>query len=151
MLRSPPAFFWLLALAFAASAAPAQAQTMHPFTGKGYGAETDRMPVQGGTLVQYGLGGKGNPLGEYKATGQHVEDTAQTTITNGQMTITAPGGDQLFLSYEGTIDADGNITAAATLQGGTGQFQGATGSAALSIQDWGLGMLGVGWQGTVTY
>jgi hypothetical protein len=148
MLRLFNGHAWLIAWAFLLFAAPAQAQVA--FSAKSFGNEVDETPVEGGILIQYALVGQGNPLGEFKATGQYVVH-ADASLTDGQMTITVTNGDQLFLGFSGTVFANGDFAVLVTVLGGTGQFQAATGSADLWAQDWGMGTFGAAWQGIISY
>jgi hypothetical protein len=120
------------------------------FTAKGEGNYTDNIPVDGGTLLQYLAAGIGSPTGKFTASGQHVV-TNDGYITDGQLTLKDFSGNQIFLSYSGTINDDGDFVVTGTVFGGTGQFQGATGDVGLHGQDWGLGMFGLIVNGTISY
>jgi hypothetical protein len=126
------------------------AQAQQPFLAKGEGIYANDMPVDGGVLMQYLAAGNGSPTTKFTASGHHIE-TDDGYITNGRMTLKDLGGDQIFLSYSGTINNDGDFVVTGTVIGGTGQFQGASGDVGLHGQDWRLGMFGLIVNGTISY
>lgn len=96
--------------------------------------------------------GTASHLGQVTMVSNHCTPPANV-ITDGQMTLVAANGDELHLTYAGTCDFDpfspvGTIFPChtpAVVVGGTGRFQGATGTAqtialitfaGLGVPDW---------------
>ncbi len=119
----------LTALALLPLAYPAMAEDQAPFKGVEVGAYTaGPFDFPFATVLNTGEG-EATHLGHYSVTGSIVINLLSGAVT-GTFTLTAANGDMLFLTLTGnapppsvkeTVD---NIT----VTGGTGRFEGATGS-----------------------
>ena len=76
-------------------------------------------------------------LGKVTASWRHCAPVVLPTYTDGQVTFVAANGDTLAGEYDGVTDGDWPIT----LVGGTGRFEGASGTVYLdyydAVGDWG--------------
>ena len=119
----------LTALTLLPLAHPAIAGDEVPYKGKEVGAVTKeafQFPFsQNSTVAE----GEATYIGHYTLTGNFVVDVRSGTAT-GVFTLIAANGDMLFLDMEGhTVPTDLTKTVANfTVTGGTGRFEGATGS-----------------------
>jgi hypothetical protein len=119
----------LTALALLALAYPAMAGDQVPYKGEEVGAVTKgafQFPfAQESTVAE----GEATHIGHYTLTGDFVVDVRFGTAT-GVFTLTAANGDMLFLDMEGhAVPTDLTKTVVKfTVAGGTGRFEGATGS-----------------------
>ena len=121
--------FLLTALTLLPIAQPAMAKDQVPFKGVEVGDITGvAFDFPFATLLQTAEG-EATHLGHYTLTGDFVVDVRFGTAT-GVFTLTAANGDKLFLNMEGhAVPTDLTKTVANfTVTGGTGRFEGATGS-----------------------
>jgi len=119
----------LTALTLLPLAHPAIAGDEVPYKGKEVGAVTRgafQFPFSYNSTVAEG---EATYIGHYTLTGNFVVDVRFGTAT-GVFTLIAANGDMLFLDMEGhTVPTDLTKTVANfTVTGGTGRFEGATGS-----------------------
>jgi hypothetical protein len=121
--------FVLAALTMLALARPAMAGDQVPYKGAEAGAVT-----KGAFQFPFGheitiAKGEATHIGRYTLAGDFVVDVRSGTAT-GVFTLTAANGDKLFLDMTGhSVPADLTKTVANfTISGGTGRFEGATGS-----------------------
>lgn len=139
---------WAVAIAAAvlclAFAGPAVAKDpVRPFGGEAFGADVASAPtgVCAGYLQTDTISGQGEflHLGMATFTMTHCTNldfaTFSGTFELGVMTITAANGDMVFLTEHGTFQAGplptptvSHATSWWTITGGTGRFEGATGS-----------------------
>jgi hypothetical protein len=124
-----------------------------------------RCSVPSDYVVEFAAGGQLAHLGEVTTVFEHCSrmnvDMATGAVTfdygDGQMTVVAANGDELYGTYadgSGELMADGNVAwrDTFTLTGGTGRFEGASGSG----RDTGTTHSVTGWtvwgmEGTVAY
>jgi hypothetical protein len=126
-------------LAVLAAAAPAPAGGPIPFKGKWSGQTISAMPLPGDpfviAVVSTGTG-QATHLGRYTMTSPHLSYVL-TGFAEGTQEFTAANGDQLTASFAGFFSPtqDGFLSAdlTATITGGTGRFEGATGGYTFSI------------------
>jgi len=91
-------------------------------------------------LESYQGGGTATHTGKYTIVNSHCLDPASGALTNGTFLKTAANGDQLFGTYMGSASVIQppapigifRITATLTFTGGTGRFNGATGTTTMS-------------------
>jgi len=119
----------LTALTLLAFAHPAMAGDQVPFKGEEAGAVTKgafQYPFAHESTVAVG---EATHVGRFTLSGDFVVDVRFGTAT-GAFTLTAGNGDQLFLDMTGhSVPTDLTQTIANfTVSGGTGRFEGATGS-----------------------
>ena len=76
------------------------------------------------------MGGRGDSPGPFTVTARVVEDQdAETVTVTGPWMLTTANGDVLFVTFEGFPGEEENQGRGdMTIVGGTGRFQGATGS-----------------------
>ena len=119
----------LTALALLPLAHPALAEEQVPFEGVEVGTITDVSFHFPFAVKSQTAEGEATHLGHYTLTGDFVVDVRFGTAT-GVFTLTAANGDKLFLDMEGhAVPTDLTKTVANfTVTGGTGRFEGATGS-----------------------
>src|SRR5262249_5398218 len=129
------AFFGALALVTALGLAPAAHADGVPFGMSYRGTFTPLQPAPAPpTFVTTDtLTGVGTQLGHFTGTYPHEVNFATLTF-NGLATFTAANGDKLLIQLGGsgspTSATTFNITLQGTITGGTGRFQGASGSVA---------------------
>src|SRR6266700_4749814 len=119
----------LTALAVLPLAYPAMAGDQVPFKGVEVGSNTTVSFAYPFATILSTAEGDATYLGHYTVTGNFVVAVTAGTAT-GIYTTTAANGDMLFLDMEGhVIPTDRTKTVATfTVTGGTGLFEGATGS-----------------------
>jgi hypothetical protein len=101
-----------------------------PFKGRSSGTVTPVGFDQAAGILYAHVEGQGQAthLGRFTQTGDAAVDVA-TGNAGGTWMLTAANGDQLFLDFEAIPTSDSTHGLAAfTIVGGTGRFQGATGS-----------------------
>lgn len=116
----------LAALIFSGSAT---AEKQVPFKGRSSGVVTavGFDPVKGIAYTLVAGEGQATHLGHFTVTGDVAVDVA-TGIPTGTWTLTAANGDMLFLKMTGSGIDPTHGFGEFTVVGGTGRFQGATGS-----------------------
>ena len=139
MLRSmlKPCFALALVAVLAASL-PAVAKELVPFKGRFSGQTLGAVPTDDPDvlLVTTGGGGKATHLGKYTFVSPHFANLV-TGETEGVQIFTAANGDTLTADFDGQfLPIAGGLLAAellATITGGTGRFEGATGNYTFAI------------------
>lgn len=121
-----------------ASALPAAGSSDLPFKGTVVGSATFPLDptCPTGRRTWSAATGTASHLGRVTMVTNHCTPPANV-ITDGQMTLVAANGDELHMTYSGTCDFDplaavGDVFPCNTVfvvAGGTGRFQGATGTA----------------------
>lgn len=100
------------------------------FNGPGVAADipADRCPV---LTIQITGSGTSTHLGKFTTVQSHCAAPPSLAFTDGEFTLTAANGDQVFGTYEGQFlplePPLAAIDGAFTFTGGTGRFEGATG------------------------
>jgi hypothetical protein len=124
------------------------------FSGPGIAADIpgDRCPV---LTIQITGGGTSTHLGKFTTVQSHCAAPPSLAFTNGEFTLTAANGDQLFGTYEGDFlplePPLAAIDGAFTVTGGTGRFEGATGGGdASGVQNLATGVATVALDGTIS-
>jgi hypothetical protein len=102
-----------------ALASPARADC-HPFEATGIGVTVSTHGNEATDVLE----GTATGLGDWTGVADRVTHGTKVQIST---TMTAADGDQLFFEIEGTEGADG-FSGTYTITGGTGRFEGATGS-----------------------
>lgn len=111
------------AMIVAVAAYPAEQQ---PWKGNAVGHD---VAVEADGLIHIVFSGESSHLGRYSAEGQHYLLPGQRFA--GTATFTAADGDELDVTYEGTLQGLEMIRTAGkmTIKGGTGRFKSAVGAA----------------------
>lgn len=138
----------LVALALLAGPAAARER---PFRGSCEMAVTGAASVRGGTLLTFACEGEAIHLGRFTGFAQALVNPEGTAFTDGDTTLVAADGDELYLTCAGTIARDGSVSARCIILGGTGRFRGATGGADLVGQFDEDGSLSVDMDGIIDY
>lgn len=102
-----------------------------PFHGSLDATETD--PFQPPNMLIVHLEGRGTAthLGRYTSVADFTVILPQATTTGGRLTLIAANGDSITATVEGHAVVTGNVAVIVeqeTITGGTGRFEGATGS-----------------------
>lgn len=100
-----------------------------PFTATGFIPGFD----SSGGHYTFTTTGTGDPIGDFTGMGE-FDLSSDGQITNGILTDMDVNGDFLVLTYAGSVDATGAFTETFTIIGGTGQWDGATGSGSITGQ-----------------
>ena len=123
----------LLALALASTlgfAAPADART--PFSGRAEGAVVQLTPGPAGVGLSVVAQGNASQLGLFTRLEEILLDPATGTFT-GHIAFTAANGDLLAGTLVGAFTSATTATGVYELTGGSGRFQGASGTAAFVL------------------
>lgn len=129
-MRGTRAFRWagLLALmGVAGLILRASADDSLPFKGRAFEVVTSATPTPDGLLVTAVGGGEATYLGRFTREAT-VLIRADGTL-DGTVTFTAANGDQLFADIDGAPTPPPTLAGTYTFTGGTGRFEGASGSA----------------------
>ena len=133
MKRSGSAATLLCALlAVSALAVPAAAGDLVPFKGS-LGGDVTHTPVNDHTdFVVVEATGTATQLGQFEVTAEHLVNTTARTAA-GTYVFTAANGDTLVAEFTGRAAPTATpgvlaVVETATITGGTGRFEGATGS-----------------------
>jgi hypothetical protein len=98
-----------------------------PFTAMGNGTVIDEaFDDELGLLITFTIAGSGDPLGDFTGGGTCYL-TALGSVDQGQATFTDGGGDEVWLAFDGDLDADHTFDGEFVILGGTGAYEGATG------------------------
>ena len=133
MKRSSHAVALLCALlAASAPAVPASAGELVPFRGSLDGVVTHTPIDATHDFVVVEATGTATQLGQFELTAEHVVDTAARTAA-GTYEFTAANGDTLTAEFTGRATPTGvpgviAVVETVTITGGTGRFEGATGT-----------------------
>jgi hypothetical protein len=87
----------------------------------------------GGGHYTFDTTASGDPIGDVTGSGS-FDLSATGDITNGDVVYVDVNGDLLELNFQGSIDASGAFVETFTIVGGTGQWDGATGSGMITGQ-----------------
>jgi hypothetical protein len=139
MGRLFPARLALAAGVLVALSVPANAQAEEPFSGSG---TVDVTNVNVGDCFDdatYTVQGFGEPLGVFSGVGQQHVSYCEAPDIEGNVTLTAESGDQISLYYVGTQVGPTSYLCDVVVTGGTGQYEGATVDAVLSIENYSPG------------
>ena len=122
----------LCVLVFALGVSQASAAEFVPFHGYWIGDTVSATPISPTVVLVVSSGsGNANQLGRFEMTSPHVT-YLETLTVEGEQIFTAANGDTLIAEFTGQLvpNADGSLegTLEATITGGTGRFEGATGS-----------------------
>jgi hypothetical protein len=116
----------------AALAPQAQSSAQLPFRGSYHQTETGVPQSPTTILVTFSVEGTATHLGRYTSSGSFLVDLTKASA-GGPGHMVAANGDQLFFTGSGQATPTGvpgelSITDTSTITGGTGRFEGATGS-----------------------
>lgn len=119
-------------LVLAALAAPVRGAELVPFRGTWAGSTVSATPVGENVVFVVSTGtGVATHLGKFEMTSPHLT-YLNTFMVEGAQNFTAANGDTLTATFAGQLlpNADGSLegTLTATITGGTGRFEGASGS-----------------------
>ena len=139
----------------AALAPQAQSGAQLPFRGSYHQTETGVPQSPTTILVTFSLEGTATHLGRYTTAGSHLVDLT-TGTAGGPGSMVAANGDQLFSTGSGQATPTGvpgelSIADTSTITGGTGRFEGATGSfSGIRILNTATGISAGSFTGTIT-
>lgn len=158
--------FGVVAILSLAAGPVAASDHARPFRGvaHGYGmvVPDTSCPAWGGLRSQFTAAGAATHLGEVTVDNSHCTP-AGTVVTGGALTFVGANGDTVFATYTAVAPAVGpepvvfDAVAAFTIVGGTGRFEGATGSGQMistiswpgfSVNYWPTTEV---WTGTISY
>ena len=139
----------------AALAPQAQSCAQLPFRGSYHQTETGVPQSPTTILVTFSLEGTATHLGRYTSAGSFLVDLTSASA-GGPGHMVAANGDQLFFTGSGQATPTGvpgelSITDTSTITGGTGRFEGATGSfSGVRLLDTTTGLSAGSFTGTIT-
>jgi hypothetical protein len=107
------------------TALPTSSAHAIPFRAEATGSITSATPAGPGLLLAFATSGNALHLGQYTSTGFALR-TGDTAV--GTETFSATNGDRFIKSFTGRFAADGTFSGTFTLGGGTGRFEGISGS-----------------------
>jgi hypothetical protein len=131
-LMATSAFFLVLAALVPTSALAKAGGTDRPISAGGPGSTTANLAT--GTFV-FEFSGTGSHLGKFTATteGTIVPTGPGTFALSGNAILVAANGDQLTATATATVTVNGPVSGVATITGGTGRFEDASGT--LTLED----------------
>ena len=132
----------LLALVLLAGIAQAATVKEVPMKGSGNGQITG----QNGAVITAIGEGEATHLGKF--TRKEVITLNGASVT-GTMTFTAADGSELYCEFEGAFTGPATVAGEYTFTGGTGRFDGATGSSFFNITLGEAGSFSFGFAGTI--
>jgi hypothetical protein len=151
----PPPFLLALGLLLLSSAAPAAAQSV-PFQGGGTGQDQSVTLEPSGIHILSVCNGEASHLGRFT---ESIDYFLSYDLVHfaGIATFTAANGDEVFLTFEGTIPGYADqvfplpFTATFDIVGGTGRFADAEGGGDLVGIDYGKGTFAFRFEGDLDY
>jgi len=131
-LMATAAFFLVLAALAPTSALAKAGGTDRPISASGPGSTTANLAT--GTFV-FEFSGTGSHVGKFTATteGTIVPTGPGTFALSGNAILVAANGDQLTATATATVTVNGPVSGVATITGGTGRFEDASGT--LTLED----------------
>lgn len=144
-MRWVAAAFVAAAMTVAAGTSAAKASAERAFRGSATG--TIEFTSANTATVTYT--GTATHLGNYTRV-EHVTIGAGGTVS-GDITFTGVTGDQIFVSFTGQFISGNDITGTYTVTGGTGRFEGATGTADFSANTPDFVNATASWEGRIEF